>query len=337
MMNRIIAALLFVILTAAGAQAQFVDQRTWGGTAAIAGGDINQLVVTIPNYDAHLPGVSIRFRSPGTNTGATTVAISGLAPVAVRKIQNNGLAALTGNEIVGGQVVTIVYDGTFYQIIGQTPHRPSTRTVITSVGTATYTTPAGAITLKVRMIAGGGGGGGTGSPAGTSGANGEASGFSTVSVLGGQGGTSNNQSSPGGGGAGGTGGSGAASLRIGGGNGSAGIQAPQGIVFTAQQNWTSVAGGNGPFGGAGGGVISGVGTVNAEPFSGAGGGGGIGLNNDVGSGGSGAAGEYAEINIGNPAVGYSYTVGAGGAAGTGNVSGAGTGASGIIIIDEFYQ
>lgn len=114
MIARILAAALALSLLATGAFAQFTDQRTYGGGAS---GSVNVLNVTIPNLDAHLPGVPIRVVATATNTGPATFN-PGPSAVAIRKRTASGLVALSGGEIVSGQIYEFVYDGTYYEISG---------------------------------------------------------------------------------------------------------------------------------------------------------------------------------------------------------------------------
>jgi|GEM_PF-3117024 len=197
----------------------------------------------------------------------------------------------------------------------------STRQVFTS-GNGTYTTPAGAIQIRIRMV--GGGGGSAGAYGGsTAGGNGGASSFGTVVASSGIGSAASvgNYLT---GTAGGAGGTGTASFRVAGGGG--------GVCNTLNGG----VGGNSIFGGGGyGGIV----TTDVHGSSGAvnsgGGAGGVARDSAAGCTSGGSAGEYAEIVIANPATTYPYVVGAGGVAGAGSVAGA-TGGSGIIIVDEFY-
>lgn len=202
-----------------------------------------------------------------------------------------------------------------------------TQTVYTS-GSGTYTVPAGARWLKVRMIGAGGGGGGitngVGYPGGTAGGNTQ---FGSVYATGGNPGNGST------GGAGGSGGAGTASLRISGATG----------TFAGGSTTYNIFGGPGassPFGGGGGGGQSGTSAgagANAPANSGAGGG-GAGASTSWSSVPcpGGGAGEYVEILISSVAASYAYTVGASGAGGAGTSAAGGAGGSGVIIIEEHY-
>ena len=180
----------------------------------------------------------------------------------------------------------------------------STQTILTS-GSGTYTPPAGAATLFVRMCGAGGGGGAGG--AGSNGGGGGNSTFGTFSANGG--GSGNADGGNGGGGGGASGGT----LNLSGGDGASGI---------------SSYGGDSHFG-SGGQAVHVTGTA-----GGIGGGGGGGWDSSA-PGGGGGAGGYLEGTI-LVAGGISYAVGTGGAGGSGGTYGGGNGGPGIIIIEEFY-
>ena len=205
-----------------------------------------------------------------------------------------------------------------------------TRQVFTSGSAATYTTPAGVIQIRVRMVGGGGGGGGVATNTQTAGTGGNESIFNSVHAAGGGGGGVNIAWN---GGLGGTGGSGSASFRSPGGPGASGMQLAANFSGT----------------GAGGSSLLGAGAVGPSFFevdSAAGhngisaaantGGGGSAADDSTGNGylsGSGGGGEYVELVITNPAGSYTYTVGAAANGGASTYNG-GNGGSGIIIVDE---
>lgn len=83
----------------------------WCGTA---GGTADALTLTpSPAITAYAAGQHFRFIAGGDpNTGATTVAISGLT---TKAIQNDG-SALAAADIVAGKMYQIVYDGTAFQL-----------------------------------------------------------------------------------------------------------------------------------------------------------------------------------------------------------------------------
>lgn len=204
-------------------------------------------------------------------------------------------------------------------------------------GTAqTYTTPAGCIYIRVRMVGAGGGGSGSGTGSNGSGGNGGSSTFGTSLLTAGGGSGSTASSSLGGqAGAAGTAsiGAGATGTALSGGVGNSG-----GVAAASGTAVPGGVGGDSFFGGAGGGgqPTTPGGAAAANSGSGGGGGGGVGPG---ASGGGGGAGGYVEALIPAPAASYAYSVGAGGSLGTAGTGGqAGTaGAFGYIEITEYYS
>ena len=204
-------------------------------------------------------------------------------------------------------------------------------------GSGTYTPTAGTVRIKVRMCGPGGGG----SSATGSGVSGQAGGGGTNTTFGTGAGVQWAAGYGNGGAVGSYGGwcapvgasgngTGTLIMRVKGGVGQSGTNAP----YASGGN-----GGSNPFGGGGGGGLwtdSGAGIAdNASPNTG-GGGGGSGARSSGSYGGSGGgAGEYVEFYMNNPPTSIAYVVPAGGNGGTGVNPGA-NGAAGVIIIEEFY-
>lgn len=205
-----------------------------------------------------------------------------------------------------------------------------TITKLTS-GSGTYTTPAGALYLRVRQVGGGGGGAGSSTivannfGAGGNGGN-TTFGTSLLTANGGAGGGGT------GSGAGGVGGSTtinspAYGTGISGGTGS------NGAVTVAGQLQFGGTGAASFFGGA-----SGRGDVASAVNSGSGGAAGV-ANASSYNGGAGGAGGFIDAIIPSPSATYSYAVGSAGtsgSAGTGGNAGA-TGGSGYIEVTEYYN
>lgn len=93
---------------------------SWGGTA---GGTANAItlapVIAITTYTA---GQAFDFIAANDNSGATTIAVSGLTTKAA---QNIG-AAMVGGEILTGKLYRAMYDGTAFQVfrLSLTPAMP---------------------------------------------------------------------------------------------------------------------------------------------------------------------------------------------------------------------
>jgi hypothetical protein len=272
-------------------------------------------------------------------TGTTTITGITLANGHVRFVEFAGILTLTNSAslVLGGSNI-LTAAGDVAVFVGEpsgvtrlavyqraSGAKQPTRQVLTSGSAATYTTPAGATRINVRMVGGGGAGAGGGNNGGTGGTGG-ASSFSTLTSNGGGGG------GIGGGGAGGTASGG--DLNLQGGTGAGGSVNVSGV-----SGGLGGAGANSPFGGAGGGSPGAAGG-NAIANTGAGGaGGGSSTVGTTNSGGGGGAGGYTEKLIVSPSTTYTYTVGAAGTAGIAGTNGftGGVGSTGLIIVDEYYN
>jgi hypothetical protein len=88
-----------------------------GTYVSTVGGTVDAITLTpspsvaSANYTA---GMEFFFVSTGANTGAVTVAVSGLS---TKSITKNGATALSAGDIPSGAIVHIVYDGTRFQKI----------------------------------------------------------------------------------------------------------------------------------------------------------------------------------------------------------------------------
>lgn len=89
-----------------------VPHALWGGTA---GGTANALTVTTGNaLSALITGMVVAFKAGASaNSGAATIAVDS---VSATTIQKNG-SALVAGDIPAGTIVSLVFDGTYWQII----------------------------------------------------------------------------------------------------------------------------------------------------------------------------------------------------------------------------
>jgi hypothetical protein len=82
---------------------------------AVDSGAANAYVIALsPVLISHTVGLPISFKAGHTNTGASTFN-SGPGAIAIKK---NVSVALAAGDIVAGQIYTVIYDGTNYQIFG---------------------------------------------------------------------------------------------------------------------------------------------------------------------------------------------------------------------------
>ena len=310
----------------------------WGGVST--GSPNAQVIVFNPTIPALVDGQEFGFRAGFTNTGATTLQVSGLP---ASSLVYNG-AALNGGELAAGENYYIAYNATAtrfelgrssgaipsdllsgpYPGITQTGVPVGTVTLLTSGTGATYTTPAGCRQLQIYGKGGGGGGGGSGTSGSTPGGTGGVTTFNSVNANGGASGGGSGANGTGG--LGGTGGTGTATYRRPGAPGGGSMSLTQGLP-----------GGSG--GGSGGGVGTTTTGLNGAANSGGGGSGATAAaGGSVTGGGGGGSGEEFFLIINTPASTYTYTVGAGGTAGGAGTSGSNgaAGGSGVIWVMEFY-
>jgi hypothetical protein len=104
-------------------------QITTGLYITSVGGTANAITLTpTPAIGAYANGQEIQFTAISTNTGAVTVAVSGLAAKAITK---NGSQPLTNADIRSGMLVDMVYDGARFVMVAT-----STEVVATGSNTA---------------------------------------------------------------------------------------------------------------------------------------------------------------------------------------------------------
>jgi len=119
-------------------------------------------ITLAPAPSAYTAGMVINFTAGTANTGAATLNVNALGAKTIVKRFNQTLA---DGDIASGQVVSVVYDGTNFQMQSQTANSVITTgqlksfQVLTSGTAATYTRPAGVTQILVEAIGGGGNGG----------------------------------------------------------------------------------------------------------------------------------------------------------------------------------
>lgn len=71
------------------------------------------IITPSPAISAYVAGQQFTFKAANTNTTASTIAVSGLSAQSIKKNVSNALQA---GDIVTGQIVTMTYDGTNFQM-----------------------------------------------------------------------------------------------------------------------------------------------------------------------------------------------------------------------------
>ena len=119
-----------VIKTAAGVTLYTFDnvvygyddgELKWGGTS---GGTGNAQTVTISSVTALTSGLRVIFIAGASNSGATTLNVSGLGAVAIKRL--DGTTALSTNDILSGDIVDVIYDtgaGGRFRMLNPAPNR----------------------------------------------------------------------------------------------------------------------------------------------------------------------------------------------------------------------
>ena len=284
-------------------------------------GAANAYVVTpIPAITAYAAGQIFTFKATNANTGASTINVSGLG---VKSIVKQSTVALSSNDIIANQVVTICYDGTNFQLISALFQVSPTVQSFTASGT--YTKPANLKYVVVEVQAAGGGGGGAASASGQSSGGGGGGGFSRKVIPASSVGATETVTI----GAAGTGG-------IGNVNGTAGAVSSFGSHASATGGGGGINSGSTRVGGSGG-----IGSLGDLNISGGGGIPGIYLSADDGVGGTGGSSFFGGGGTGtfngNGGVGGAFGGGGAGAADTTSVNRVGgDGGAGRVIVTEYY-
>src|SRR5260221_6857257 len=111
-----------VTLSNGSGWAQDVDNVTYQFLSGVAG--TNTITATGPaGLGAYAAGLKFRFIPTNTNTGPTTINITGTAPLGARNIFLGGVA-LTGGELTALLPVERTEDGTQFNITSATASRP---------------------------------------------------------------------------------------------------------------------------------------------------------------------------------------------------------------------
>ena len=110
----------FKLTTATDVEIWTVDNVTSGETfgtsqwlTSVAGTNTITATLSSANFVAYDAGQTFSFKAANANTGAVTLNINSLGAKPVTK---TGAVALAANDILAGQTVTVVYDGTRFQL-----------------------------------------------------------------------------------------------------------------------------------------------------------------------------------------------------------------------------
>jgi hypothetical protein len=99
--------------------------------AADAGASDAYAITPTPAPSSYVAGMVFNFKANTANTGAATLNVNGLGAKTIKK---NVSADLDTGDISAGQIVTVVYDGTNFQLIGGASEKKLGTTVTRSTG-----------------------------------------------------------------------------------------------------------------------------------------------------------------------------------------------------------
>lgn len=101
--------------TARDSYAALGQVQDGGSVYASAGGTGDALTLTLsPAPSAYVAGQEFRFKATATNTGAATIDVNSLG---AKSIKRDGSSALAAGDITTGQMYSIRYDGTNFQLL----------------------------------------------------------------------------------------------------------------------------------------------------------------------------------------------------------------------------
>lgn len=122
--------------------------------AASSGGTDTYAITVTPAPSAYTTGQVFRFKADVANTGACTLNVNSLGAKTIKK---NVSSDLLDNDIVANQIVTVVYDGTNFQLTTNTPAKydsgTTTKNAADASTTQTISHVLGATIKKVRIKA----------------------------------------------------------------------------------------------------------------------------------------------------------------------------------------
>ncbi len=89
-------------------------------------------ITLVPSPGAYTDGMMVSFKAGTANTGACTLDVNGLGAKTIKKF---GTYDTVTGDIVSGQDVVVIYDGTNFQLQTPTPYKSPVTTVYTTTGT----------------------------------------------------------------------------------------------------------------------------------------------------------------------------------------------------------
>jgi hypothetical protein len=113
--------------------------RDHAGSWCTVGGTANAVTLTYAVAPAgYVQGEKYAFKALAANTGAVTVNVNGLGAKSLFRHSSSGAIACAGGEIQAGDLVEIEFDGTQFQLMGQSTFAGGTLTTTTMMSGAAF-------------------------------------------------------------------------------------------------------------------------------------------------------------------------------------------------------
>jgi len=156
---------------AVGSGNKFVTQTGLQHNAekyAADGGASDTYAITLsPIPTSYTAGMVVHFKANTANTGAATLNVNSLGAKTIKKW---GATDLQDNDILASQLVTVIYDGTNFQMLSMPNYPVNGYELVTATGTLNFNTssfPTVTVTCSAgKKVLGGGGGFSGGNQAG---------------------------------------------------------------------------------------------------------------------------------------------------------------------------
>lgn len=96
----------------------FNDARSNIFITGTVGGSANAITLSMsPDLASYVTNLGVMFQATASNTGSTTINISGLGARTIQKLKSGSLQNLEAGDIVSGVIYKAVYNGTVFQLI----------------------------------------------------------------------------------------------------------------------------------------------------------------------------------------------------------------------------
>lgn len=107
---------------------------TYSNFALDTGTANNYLIAITGQTTTYATGLAFQFKAANTNTGASTLNVNSQGSISIVKTDGSALVA---GDIISGGIVSVMYDGTNFQLLNDAGGAAGTFTNVTVTGTAT--------------------------------------------------------------------------------------------------------------------------------------------------------------------------------------------------------